>query len=223
MHLFIQNIRSLPSEDFVSQLKSCLSQIQLNSINKKRKRRIVKITVFSLCRGNADFILKQEILNDVISQSEEYQAPSSLVSQPPVDCETMIEVWSLDYSSTEHTFTFTLGEQSSVLLIECPDYSCLFSAQYSAKLETFKENTIEAFEQLDSILRSNGFDYSEIVRQWNYIENINNVDTDSDLHLQNYQIFNDVRSLFYKKSDFIKGYPSATGIGNNMVVVQLKR
>ena len=38
-------------------------------------------------------------------------------------------------------------------------------------------------------------------------------ETVNDSPLQNYQEFNDLRSLYYKKSNFINGYPSATGIG----------
>ena len=213
MHLSIQNIHSLSSGDFLTQLHSCFRQIEHNSIDKRAKRRIVKITVFSSCKDNADYLMKMNLLNDTLALSEKYQAPYSLVSQPPIDCETMMEVWILDHSGTEPTFTFTQGEQSSVLHIDCPDFSCLFSTQFSAKHETFKENTLETFSKLDSTLRSNGFDYSEIVRQWNYIENIVRLDTLIDKHLQNYQIFNDMRSLFYEKSDFMNGYPSATGIG----------
>ena len=32
---------------------------------------------------------------------------------------------------------------------------------------------------------------------------------------QHYQIFNDIRSMFYGKSDFLNGYPAATGIGTS--------
>jgi hypothetical protein len=157
--------------------------------------------------------LKKKLLTDILSKSEEYQAPVSLVSQPPISCETIMEIWILDYSEPEYTFTYTHTEQSSVLHVDCPNYSCLYSAQYSTNLDTFKENVSETFKLLDTSLRTNGFDYNEIVRQWNYIENINSLTTVNNIQLQNYQIFNDVRALFYEKSDFINGYPSATGIG----------
>ena len=215
MHLFIQNIHSLPSEDFITQLTSCLSQIQHYAVNNKKKRRIVKITVFSSCKNNTDYILKKKLLTDILSKSEEYQAPFSLISQPPISCETIMEIWLLDYSETEYTFTFTHSEHSSVLYVDCPNYCCIYSAQYSTNFDTFKENVLGTFKLLDTSLRTNGFEYSDIVRQWNYIENIDSVITFNDIHVQNYQIFNDVRSLYYENSDFTNGYPSATGIGMN--------
>ncbi|GAJ17596.1 unnamed protein product, partial [marine sediment metagenome] len=54
--------------------------------------------------------------------------------------------------------------------------------------------------------------FSDVVRQWNYIENIIKIINEGS-ERQHYQIFNDVRSSFYGKSEFINGYPSATGIG----------
>jgi enamine deaminase RidA (YjgF/YER057c/UK114 family) len=68
---------------------------------------------------------------------------------------------------------------------------------------------IIAFEQAEKILKNENLNFNNIVRQWNYIEKI--VDyTESNQH---YQIFNDIRSSFYKKTNFENGYPSATGIG----------
>jgi len=213
MHLSIQHIHALPTEDFNNQIASCLNQIQLYTINDKRKRRIVKMTVFSSCKDNAGYLLKKKLLTEILSKSEEYQAPVSLVSQPPLDCGTIMEVWILDYVKPEYSFTFTHTELSSVLQVDGPDSSCLFSTHASTHHETFKENTIETFSQLDKVLQSKGFDYSDIVRQWNYMENINSVNTVNTIQFQNYQIFNDVRTFFYEKSTFTKGYPSATGIG----------
>ena len=51
---------------------------------------------------------------------------------------------------------------------------------------------------------------SDIVRQWNYINNITEFDGD----IQNYQAFNDSRTLYYDKASWAaNGYPAATGIG----------
>ena len=213
MHLSIQNIQPLFSEDFLTQLQSCLSQIPFNSENNIRNQHIVKITVFTSCTDNADYLRKMNLLNETISQSEEYNAPVSLVCQLPINCETILEVWTFDYTTQEPTFTFTQDKQSAVLHIDCAEFSCLFATLYSAKHDTFKENAQETFTLFDATLRANRYDYHDVVRQWNYIENIIHLDDQTDKPLQNYQIFNDLRSLYYGKSDFIKGYPSATGIG----------
>ena len=49
----------------------------------------------------------------------------------------------------------------------------------------------------------------DIVRQWNYIGNI----TQHRDGRQNYQEFNDARSVYYRKGSWPNGYPAATGIG----------
>lgn len=66
-----------------------------------------------------------------------------------------------------------------------------------------------AFEQMKAILESEGMSFDNLVRQWNYIGNI----LDEKDGLQNYQIFNEVRSEYYGKYRTVHGYPAATGIG----------
>jgi len=66
-----------------------------------------------------------------------------------------------------------------------------------------------AFDQMREILEAENMSYDHIVRQWNFIGNILEVKND----LQNYQIFNEVRSENYHKHRSIHSYPAATGIG----------
>ncbi len=212
MQFYIQSIQSPSEGDFSTQLHSCIGQVRLNSGSLKITRRIVKITVFTSCSDNHDYLLKMNLLDDIFAKYEWCRAPVSLVSQPPMEGGTIMEVWMM-HSGTDHSFTFNRGEQASALFIDCPDFSCLVSAQYSAKHQIFRDNACETYSMLDSALSEVGFDYSHIVRQWNYIEGITLTETVRDRRLQNYQEFNDLRSLYYKKSDFINGYPSATGIG----------
>lgn len=213
MQLYIQNIHSPSEGDFSLQLRSCLEQVRLSSSSLKITRRIVKITVFTSCSDNHDYLLKMNLLDDIFTKYDWCQAPVSLISQPPIEGGTMMEVWMLDYTGTKHSFSFSRGDQASALFIDCPDFSCLVSAQFSARHKILRNNAGEAFNLLDCVLHDAGFDYSHIVRQWNYIEGITKSETVNDSPLQNYQEFNDLRSLYYKKSNFINGYPSATGIG----------
>ena len=68
----------------------------------------------------------------------------------------------------------------------------------------------EVFAKLDSLLSAYDFEVSDIVRQWNYIGNIVSYKDGK----QNYQEFNDARSVYYAKSEWKRGYPAATGIGS---------
>ncbi len=66
-----------------------------------------------------------------------------------------------------------------------------------------------AFDQMRAILEAEQMSLNHIVRQWNFIGNILEVKNE----LQNYQIFNEVRSENYHKYRTVHSYPAATGIG----------
>lgn len=65
------------------------------------------------------------------------------------------------------------------------------------------------FDIINKIMAKEGVGYGEVYRQWNYIGEITK-ELDSK---QNYQVFNDVRSIYYDVADWFNGYPAATGIG----------
>jgi enamine deaminase RidA (YjgF/YER057c/UK114 family) len=71
----------------------------------------------------------------------------------------------------------------------------------------------DAFGLMKRVLEKENMDFTNIVRQWNYIENITGKIVSKDKTRQNYQVFNDIRSLYYGEVDFKRGYPAATGIG----------
>jgi len=67
-----------------------------------------------------------------------------------------------------------------------------------------------AFASMEAILEAEGLSFGHVVRQWNYIERMLEVENGGR---QRYQDFNDIRSARYRTSDFPHGYPAATGIG----------
>lgn len=82
----------------------------------------------------------------------------------------------------------------------------------SENTDILKQSTV-AFESLEAILKAEDFVFSNIIRNgttskklWKNVSHNNTIS-------QHYQIFNDVRSKYYQKSDFTHGYPAATGIG----------
>ena len=83
---------------------------------------------------------------------------------------------------------------------------------------TFEQST-DIFEGIAKMLADNDFKPSDIYRQWNYIPGITVLSDGS----QNYQEFNDARSIFYATADWSNGYPAATGIGTSAgsVVVEV--
>lgn len=69
----------------------------------------------------------------------------------------------------------------------------------------------EVLSILGDILELEQIPINNIVRQWNYIEQITAVSFGN----QHYQDFNDARSHFYALTEWPEGYPAATGIGTD--------
>ena len=58
-------------------------------------------------------------------------------------------------------------------------------------------------------------DFSDTVRQWNYIPGIVEVQkAQNGKTLQHYQVFNEIRQRYYTPVRFLDGYPAATGISS---------
>lgn len=74
-------------------------------------------------------------------------------------------------------------------------------------------SAIEAFEEMRSLLVSEGLGFDHIVRQWNYVPQILDFENDNEEKHQHYQVFNEVRNYYYNKYRTTKGFPAATGIG----------
>jgi enamine deaminase RidA (YjgF/YER057c/UK114 family) len=93
----------------------------------------------------------------------------------------------------------------------------LYAGGITAKMpdRPFVEQVEKTYGLLKIILKKEALSFSDIVRQWNYVEQILSIHDENGNHIQNYQVLNDVRSAFYSEADFINGYPAATGIGMN--------
>jgi len=75
------------------------------------------------------------------------------------------------------------------------------------------ERVQEAYKILDATLNAHGLGMNDIVRQWNYVEDIVGFSAPEYGLKQNYQILNNIRHEYYSKYNFNKGFPAATGIG----------
>lgn len=127
----------------------------------------------------------------------------ALIAQPPLDAEFAAEV------------TFVDSEKNAIVrhpnYITLNDEILLTGAIYASNADSIAEQSDDIFAQLGEILDKEEYYINNIVRQWNYIEQITHLSPEG----QNYQQFNDARSRFYAKTDWVNGYPAATGIGTS--------
>lgn len=161
--------------------------------------------VFFHDAGNLEeYLEKDRILQEVCKEYLGEDKPLvSFVAQAPVDGRLTAEVFTIKGAGE-------IECNGDYLLVVTPEGTELISQGIHYPHEgDIGQQSAKVFSRIKEILDAEGFAPSDIVRQWNYIENITKVDDG----LQNYQMFNDARSEFYKDADWSRGYPAATGIG----------
>ena len=178
---------------------------------------ILKITFFYHAPSDGEYLEHTNILRTAVKEKFTQNAPLvSYVAQKTSDEILRAEVISLipgQEISIEHHGQYKLLKNSS-----CTEIVTAGIIPTDLSKSTF-EQSCEIFSVIADILQSNGFVPSDIYRQWNYIQGITMLNDGS----QNYQEFNDARSIFYSSCEWNNGYPAATGIGSDAggVMVEL--
>ncbi len=200
------------------QMNDCLRQLA-GELEQKgvEKNRVIKQTIFFEAGTAEEYKDKSDGITRSLNEFYSSYVPStSFISQVPgevghLSLEAYVMEGGLQDIKIEHKPLD--GKYYSV--ITTPRYREL----YVGGLNGGPEGDIfgqarHSFEQAKKVLEAEGLSFADIVRQWNYIENITKV-TGGDTVKQNYQVFNDVRSQYYGAARFGNGYPSATGIGTS--------
>ncbi len=191
------NIYKSNNEDFLAAVEEVVGAVE--------ERNIVRLVIFIHATNNCDYINKKLICHDVVGRyRQDLVSLTSVIAQKPLDCKVVLEIHSMD----DNGWVITTKER--YVVAENDSLKFVFGSNLVGSIATSAYQQSEAaFERLLSILNIEGMGYSNIVRQWNYIEKILRC---KDGH-QHYQDFNDVRSLYYSPVEWIDGYPAATGIG----------
>ena len=203
-----------------AQLNECFSSIKKTlEPNGVPFKYILKQTVFLNTADNNDFYAKKKQIIDAFKDF--YKAdfpPTAVVGQPPEEKKLFtIELILMENGDKEvDVLRKELGD-TRYTVVNTPHGKMIYAAGLTAGdtgTGTLNQSKI-AFEQMKKILENENMDFSHVVRQWNYIENITGPTLPEEGEKQNYQVFNDVRGLYYETSEFTHGYPAATGIGMN--------
>jgi len=191
------------SSDVEGDIQSCLDQLSFYlSYNHLTVNNILQSTAF-IRSDKLNFVKKRKLIENSIKERQ-MNIPNIVVAQTPYKKEIAFEVLFIDDKFD------ILKSSNNHKIIKVDDIIEL----YTSILSDYQKNNIKAcsvsvHNQLKVFLSNNIFDISDIVRQWNYIENILN----NDDAIQHYQEFNNQRTGFYGTVKWDSGYPSATGIG----------
>ena len=209
MFISIEIIKIPHTENAIETAQMAIDQLHVLNNSLSSEQRIVKATLFSLCSDREAFLFLKNFFDKNIIRN----FPILVVSQEPIGYEICLEVWVINDFDQSISFSYVKQEGSEALLLKHSEFELLFTSHYSTDAKVFSETVKEVFESCKIRLKSFNFDFGNVVRQWNYVEGITMENILDKKTLQNYQIFNDIRSKYYEESTFENGYPSATGIG----------
>ena len=194
------------------QIKDCLNEYR-EFTTQLNEAFAIRCTFFVAAQNNDEY---SRIKNIILHQSKDVFFYPTIIGQAPIEGEMAIECVVIDRSENGVSIDLrTANAHPYILLSSGENKKVLASGLCGDINSSIKEQSKQAFESLEAILKAEGLEFSDIVRQWNYIENITQTTQLENKTFQHYQIFNDVRSLFYAKADFNLGYPAATGIGQD--------
>lgn len=166
----------------------------------------VRFVFFDTLSDNATYAARLSKLQQRVKEHFAGCAPVvSYVAQAPCDGRLSLEVHEVSGAPAIHY-------KEGYITIEQEGYKYIFIGGIGGDSlnDSISRQTDVVFSKVEAILQAEAMPIDSIVRQWNYIEKIVAVDKTGHQH---YQDFNDVRSRFYGKADWKKGYPAATGIG----------
>ena len=181
---------------------------------------ILKQTLFLRSRNQSEFRKRKRSLSSLLEKHYGPELPpSGIIGQPPEkDLEMALEIMVAEDIPDDVSISYKDYKDVRYTLVDYPDGKEVIAAGLTA--QDFEGETADlaeiSFSLMKDILVREGLDFSQVVRQWNYIEQIVGTVPGTEGRRQNYQQFNDVRSRFYETSHWNAGYPSATGIGMNM-------
>lgn len=196
-------------------LADCYKQFVDSSANDARFS-VIKQTVFIAANSSSEYDQNKEKIITYANLFFEVLPPTSVIAQLKQQGDLLVEITYLE-GIKEGELHIKENKAGSYLVIERPMMKAVVASglcQHSNG-ENILQQSIQAFEQVQAILKEEKMEWADIIRQWNYIERITANEANDNGISQHYQIFNDVRTKYYKASEFEHGFPAATGIGTD--------
>lgn len=202
---------------FREQLDECIDEIK-SYFDNSRDYQIIHQLFFVKSESNNEYVRqKEEIFNSLKNIYNQTPSASVIAQLPDNGFLVTVELMVLMNRTENIEISYKNKKGIYYTVIKTEDYRQIFAGGITI-YEPDKDYQYQAngaYSLMNEILSSELMSFSDVVRQWNYIEDILGVKTRTDKEYQNYQVLNDVRASYYAKEEFINGYPASTGIGMN--------
>lgn len=180
---------------FEAALEDLLAQIAAS------RRQTLRIVLFGEPSSDEEFLSQRQLAESRCREIFAERAPMvTFIAQAPLCSTLAAEVTMLDEEAE------VIYNRDYILL---NGQEIISSGIYAEPSDSIARQAEKIFERVSEIIAAEGLQVSDIVRQWNYIEQITLMVSEG----QHYQLFNDARSCFYNSCEWPNGYPAATGIG----------
>lgn len=190
----------------LSKVSGTIEEMCLSILTQITEKEVIKISFFCDAMNNDVYLQNIATLKDAVSRFYPTDTPLvSYIAQESYTGKLVAEVLFLKDSNTSierHRNYIVLKSDCCTELLT----GCIIPDDTS---KSTYEQSCNIFNGINKLLQSHGFKPNDIYRQWNYIQGITTMHDGS----QNYQEFNDARSIFYNTCSWENGYPAATGIG----------
>jgi enamine deaminase RidA (YjgF/YER057c/UK114 family) len=201
---------------FKEQVGSCIDQLN-KFIHQEDERQlyITQQTFFISAKSRDQYEERAGIIKEQLSKRCGSILPAtSIVAQAPSGERDVVLELICSKAADGKQIIYKSLEGVSYTVIEYQGYKAVHGAGLMGQVgDTITEASERAFEMALAILKEEGLTLKNIIRQWNYIEDIAILEDENAP--QNYQDFNDVRARYYGQVTFDQGYPAATGIGQD--------
>jgi enamine deaminase RidA (YjgF/YER057c/UK114 family) len=202
---------------FSDQLDECLNEIK-SYFENSTDYQVIHQLFFVKSGSNREYVRQKEEIFSSLKNIYVHIPSTSVIAQLP-DNGFLITVELMVLVDRTENLEISYRENNEIYytVINTEDYRQIFAGGITIyepdRDYSFQAN--EAYRLMSEILDREKMSFSDVVRQWNYIEDILGIRTLTDKKYQNYQVLNDVRAQYYASERFKNGYPASTGIGMN--------
>ena len=202
--VYLPLVRGSPEEEW----EQCRKQIPgaLHEGN-----RLVKLNIFVDQTDYSSFLRIRNSIDESLKESFCDQCPAFNITVHPPEKPWKITVEAGFVSTFSSTVVSKIWHSIPYIVRVTDTEKEVWAGGLGAGLfpDDTRKAATAAFDQMRAILYAEKISFDHIVRQWNFIGNILEVKNG----IQNYQIFNEVRSESYHKYRNVHSYPAATGVG----------
>jgi enamine deaminase RidA (YjgF/YER057c/UK114 family) len=188
--------------------KQCCDQI---SKSVSLGARLIKLNIFLSVSDYSSYVITRKIIGKSVIETFRDNCPAFNISIHPPEKPWKVAVEGLFVTGQTTGIITKFWNTIPYVVIETDSFKEVWGAGLGN--DQFRDDTRNAantaFEMVLEILHRENLSMNHLVRQWNFIGNI----LEMKNGFQNYQVFNEVRSEYYKKFRTIPGFPAATGVG----------